>query len=124
MDLSWVPDRYRQTTINEIYHRRHLLSTFPKEELVHMYIDSTIHRVGRVISFFFSRRNWDSPTPTAAGECSPLPLVGGGHTRLRERGWGSPISDEGTYTVVLCIYKYFVAPFMSGLTSLMRLIFK
>jgi hypothetical protein len=22
---------------------------------------------------------------------------------LRERGWGSPNSDEGTYTVILCI---------------------
>jgi hypothetical protein len=62
------------------------------------------HRVGRVLSFFFSCRNWDSPTPLAAGECAPHPLVrGGGHTRLRERGWGSPNSDEGTYTVVLYI---------------------
>jgi hypothetical protein len=33
----------------------------------------------------------------------PHPLVrGGGHTRLRERGWGCPNSDEGTYTAVLC----------------------
>ncbi len=28
---------------------------------------------------------------------------------MRERGWGSPNSDEGTYTVVLFIYKYFVS---------------
>jgi hypothetical protein len=34
---------------------------------------------------------------------------GGGYTGLRERGWGSPNSDEGTYTVVLFIYKYFVS---------------
>ncbi len=27
---------------------------------------------------------------------------------MRQRGWGSPNSDEGTYTVVLCICKYFV----------------
>jgi hypothetical protein len=34
---------------------------------------------------------------------------------LRERGWGSPKknSDEGTYTVVLCIYKYFVVQIYS-----------
>jgi hypothetical protein len=39
----------------------------------------------------------------------PHPLVrGGGHTRLRLKGWGSPNSNEGTYTVVLYIYKYFV----------------
>jgi hypothetical protein len=56
------------------------------------------HRVGRVLSFFSSRRNWDSPNLPTAGECSPHPLVrGGGHTRLRERGWGSPNSDDGTY---------------------------
>jgi hypothetical protein len=66
------------------------------------------HR-GRVLSFFSNRRNWSSPTPLAAGECAPPPFGrGGGHTRLRERGWGSPNSDEGTHTVVLCIYKYFV----------------
>jgi hypothetical protein len=55
-----------------------------------------------------SRWNWDSPTALAAGECAtPHPLVrGGGHNRLRLKGWGSPNSNE--YTVVLYIYKYFV----------------
>ncbi len=61
---------------------------------------------------FSSRWNWDSPTPLAAGECAPRTLWsgggGGGHTRLRLKGWGSPNSNEGTYTVVLYIYKYFV----------------
>ncbi len=39
----------------------------------------------------------------------PHPFVrGGGHTRLQLKGWGSPNSNEGTYTVVLYIYKYFV----------------
>jgi hypothetical protein len=43
------------------------------------------------------------------------PLVRrGGHTRLWERGWGSPNSDKGTYTVALCIYKYFVIVGVSG----------
>jgi hypothetical protein len=32
------------------------------------------NRVGREVIFFSSRRNWDSPTPSPAGECaSPLP---------------------------------------------------
>jgi hypothetical protein len=33
------------------------------------------------------RRNWDSPNPTLASECVPLPpgTKGGGHTRLRVR---------------------------------------
>jgi hypothetical protein len=63
---------------------------------------------------FSSRWNWDSPTPVAAGECAPPPFgTGGGHTRLRLKGWGSPNSNEGTYTVVLYIYKYFVYPRLS-----------
>ncbi len=75
------------------------------------------HKVGRVLSFFPSRRHWDSSPPTAAGECVPHPLVGGRHTRLQERGWGSPNSDEGTYTVVLCMYMYLVPPAKQGQPS-------
>ncbi len=64
------------------------------------------HRVDRVLSFFSSRPNWDSPTPSHAGEGGPPHFGsggggGGGHTRLRERGWGSPNQDEGTDTMVL-----------------------
>jgi hypothetical protein len=43
------------------------------------------HRVDRVLSFLSSRQNWDSPTPSPAGECPPPSLV------------------RGTYTVVLYI---------------------
>ncbi len=31
------------------------------------------HRVGGVLSFFSSRRNWDSSNPSPAGECAPSP---------------------------------------------------
>jgi hypothetical protein len=64
------------------------------------------HRVGRLLSFFSSRRNWDSPNPSPSGECAPPPSpfgsggMGSGHARRRERGWESSNSDEGTYTVV------------------------
>jgi len=34
----------------------------------------TNHRVGRVLSFFSSRRNWNSPTPSHAGECGGVPI--------------------------------------------------
>jgi hypothetical protein len=36
----------------------------------------------------------------------PLPFRfnGGRHTRLRERGWGVPNSDEGTDALVLYVY--------------------
>ncbi len=63
------------------------------------------HKVGRELSFFSSRPNWDSPNPSPAFECAPhLWFWGEGHTGWRERGWESPNSDEGTYTVVL--FKY------------------
>jgi hypothetical protein len=60
-----------------------------------------------VLSFFSSRRNWDSPNPHPQGSVPHPPWIRGeGHTRLRERGWESPNSDEGTYTVVLYTYIY------------------
>ncbi len=47
------------------------------------------HRVGRVLSFFYSRRNWESPTPHP-GDCAPHPLVqeGGGAHSLAGVGFG------------------------------------
>ncbi len=54
------------------------------------------------------RRNWDSPTPSPASECaSPPPKPKGGHTRLRVRGWGDPITTtrpkalHSAYSVLL-----------------------
>ncbi len=67
------------------------------------------HRVGRVLSFFSSRRIWDSPNPSPAASVQPPPpppLGGGAH---QERSWESPNSDEGTYTVVLFIYTFSMA---------------
>ncbi len=49
------------------------------------------------------------PLLQQAGVPPPPPFgTGGGQTRLRLKGWGSPNSNEGTFTVVLYIYKYFV----------------
>jgi hypothetical protein len=46
------------------------------------------HRVGRVLSFFSCRWNWDSPNPSTARVCPPPPWYRGEvHTRWRERGW-------------------------------------
>jgi hypothetical protein len=47
----------------------------------------------RVQQYLSPRRNWDSPTPSLASECAPLPGTKG-HTRLRMRGCGSPNSDD------------------------------
>jgi hypothetical protein len=63
-------------------------------------LEANAHRVDRVLSFFSSRRDWDSPAPSTAGKCALPPLVRRGRTRLRERGWVSPNSDEATKTVV------------------------
>jgi hypothetical protein len=46
-----------------------------------------IHRVGRVLSFFSSRRNWDSPNPSPAGESAHPPRFYGevhAHSLARE----------------------------------------
>jgi hypothetical protein len=57
---------------------------------------------GTVLGFFSSRPNWDSPTPSPAGECV-LPSFGSarGTHSLRKRGWGVPIQTRGQTLVVL-----------------------
>jgi hypothetical protein len=52
--------------------------------------------------FFSSGRNWDSPTPSAAGECAPPPST------FWPGGRGTPACNGGTYTVVLCMCMYYV----------------
>ncbi len=75
--------------------------------LIRELLHETSHRVGRVLSFSPGVGIGTPPTPT--GECALPPLVPGeGHTLWQERGWESSDFDEGTHTVVLCTYKYFV----------------
>jgi hypothetical protein len=71
-----------------------------------------LHRAGRVLSFFSSRRNWDSPNPSPAGERAPPYLVRGGGAHSLTREWESPNSDEGTYTVVLYVLCAVLPTFM------------
>ncbi len=73
------------------------------------YSDSQMHRVGRVLSFSPVVGIGTPPTPHPQASVPPPLLVPGeGYTRWRERGRESPSSDEGTHTVVLFIYTYFV----------------
>jgi len=65
------------------------------------------HRVGRVLNFFSfsSRRNWDSPNPSPAGECTPPPWsIGGRAHSLARKGVGRvPIpTRERTLWYSLC----------------------
>ncbi len=64
-----------------------------------------IYRVPQCMS---PRWNWDSPTPSLASELCPSPpepKMGGGHIRLRVRGWGSPNSDEWRKSLALNFKK-------------------
>ncbi len=67
--------------------------------------DGSVHRVDRVLSFFSSRRNWDSPAPSPALEVPPLWFRGGGATLACGRGGGGPIPTRGPtlfYQCILC----------------------
>ncbi len=89
----------------------------------------------RVLSFFSSRRNWDSlnPSPAAAGECVPIPPVPGGGGRgtlAGERGVGRvPIPTRDIHYVILYIYLLvppvlrgrYVLRLDSGMAPVMRL---
>jgi hypothetical protein len=56
---------------------------------------SSNHKVGRVLSFFSRRRNWDSPNPSPAGVCAPPPP-------LWFRGRGTPAGERGWDSVTIC----------------------
>jgi hypothetical protein len=59
------------------------------------------------------------PQPLTRRRLSPPPPLwfrGKGHTSWRERGWESPNSDEGTFSVVLCKYTYFVGEGVAAYT--------
>jgi hypothetical protein len=106
---------------NTTCHPPNLILSFSLVLLIVTYLH-TLHQLYR----YYTSQSWQSgklflqssesglPHPLAAGECAPHPMarggggVGGRHTRWRERGWESPNSDEGTYTVVLYIFNYFV----------------
>jgi hypothetical protein len=71
-------------------------------------------RVGRVLSFFFSGRNWDYPTLLAAGECAPPTLWSGGGAHSLAGGVGGvPIPTKGhTLWCFIYVYKYYVVKAM------------
>jgi hypothetical protein len=81
--------------------RKNVRSLFTLMVLGRLSLDITHLRVDRVLGFSSSRPNWDSLIRRRV--CSPLLcwFTEGVQTRLRERRWGNPHSDEGTDTVVL-----------------------
>ncbi len=68
------------------------------------------HRVDRALSFFFSGWNWDSPTPSPAGECAPPLVTGGGRGTLAcGRGGGGSQFRRGDihcgYSIVCTLWS-------------------
>ncbi len=68
-----------------------------------MIIEADQHRVDRVLSFFSSRRNWDSSNPSPAGECAPHPLVQRGAHPLAGEGLGESQFQRG-HTLWYSVY--------------------
>ena len=71
-----------------------------------------MHRVGRVLSFIFSRQNCFFPTPHPQSNVSRAKGKRGGTHSLASEGVGvterDSVFDEGIYTVVLYFYMYYV----------------
>ncbi len=59
-----------------------------------------------MLSFFSSRRNWDSPNPLPAGECAPPPPPGSGGrgTLAGERGVGRVPIPTRRHTLWYSLY--------------------
>jgi hypothetical protein len=71
--------------------------------------EGTDHTVDRMLSFFSSRRNWDSPNPSTAGECALPPVLGGGAHSLAREGLGDSQFRRGDiHWRTLYIGTYFV----------------
>jgi hypothetical protein len=71
--------------------------------------ESFLHRVGRGLSFFSSRRNWDYPIPSPAGNCAPPPpLVPGGraHSLAAKKAEESQFRRRDIYCGTLYIYAF------------------
>jgi hypothetical protein len=75
----------------------------------HLILDGLLdYRVGRVLSFSPVVGIGTPPTPHPQASVPLPPVLGEGGTLAGERGIGSTNSDEGTYTMVLFKYTYFV----------------
>jgi hypothetical protein len=73
--------------------------------------EASNYRVYRGLSFFSSRWNWDSPTPSPAGEFAPPPWFLGGEAHyLAGEGWGFNPKRGQTLWDSRYIYMYSMPP--------------
>jgi hypothetical protein len=92
-----------------ILHRKYIQYFIYNTRRVPLLISSTKYVHIKSTTVYAPRRNWDSPNPFLASECSPPPRNRGeGATSLRVGGWGESQFRRGAYTVVLFICTYFV----------------
>jgi hypothetical protein len=94
--------------ISENICRKRYLTHFSEDVPAHSYMRAQSTQSAKL---FLQSSELGLPQPLTPRQVCPPPLPRfwrEGHTRWRERGWGSPNSDEGTYTVVLFTYTYFV----------------
>jgi hypothetical protein len=79
-----------------------------------------------VLSFFSSRRNWNSPTPCPQASVPSPPLLGGGggaHSLAREGGGRVPIPTRGHtlwYSLYICTLWAFPSQYKSSLLAPLR----
>jgi hypothetical protein len=72
-----------------------------KYSSIYLYILPIQSRQSAKLSLQSSELGLSVSHPLLRRRVCPPPLVPGGHSRLRERGWGSLSSDEGTNNMVL-----------------------
>jgi hypothetical protein len=74
----------------------------------------TYSRVPRVPQCLFPRPNWDPRLPLPQARVSPPGTKGGGHTRLRVRGWGSQFRRLEKKFISLSTLWVYLRTFNSG----------
>ncbi len=120
-DSTWRPSAGGSTE-GAIQYNVHCIVECTLYSTVQMLEYSVYHSVSRVLSFFSSSRDWDSPNPSPAGECAPHPLLPGevAHSLARV-----PIPTSGHtlwYTLyvlcgvywTVCRYRYSAYVFSSN----------
>jgi hypothetical protein len=107
---KWKKADTKSSRWREFIHAISFVDLDPNPEAKDLYVLGTKYVHIKSTTVYAPRRNWDSPNPFLASECSPPPRNRGegGHTSLRVGGWGESQFRRGAYTVVLFICTYFV----------------
>jgi hypothetical protein len=104
-------NKFQCLTYCTITHLQYIKCKFSKLKVTKERVqEGCQHRVGRVLSLFSSRWNWDSPNPSPESP-PPPPVLGGGAHSLAREGLGESQFRRGDihcgtlYIYVLCGYQ-------------------